>query len=141
MHVSKEFLMEAVELSLMVALILISMQLFQRAVKITDLLEANQERKISELEEYEIVKYDGLLIDGMTAIGYIKKMIGTYELSVKVVTEKGEFVITDQSEYAELRNIASVKYISPLTKYRCEIKRDENEAISEIIIRVEKKEE
>lgn len=141
MHVSKEFLMEAVELSLMVALILISMQLFQRAVKITDLLEANQERKITELEEYEIVKYDGLRIDGMTAIGYIKRMTGTYELPVKVVTEKGEFVITDQSEYAELRNIASAKYISPLTKYRCEIIRDENEAISEIIIRVEKKEE
>ena len=138
MHVSKEFLMEAVGLSLLVALILISVQMFQRAVKITSLLEEGQEQRISELEEYEIVKYDGLQIDGMTAISYIKRMTGTYGLPVNLSTTMGEFVLSGEYEYEELRNIASEKYINPLAKYRCEIVRDENEVITEIEIRIEK---
>lgn len=138
MQVSKEFLMEAVGLSLLVALILISTQLFQRAVKITALLEEGQVEQIAELEEYEIVKYDGLLIDGMTAISYIKRMTGSYELPVNVVLEQEEFVVTERSEYDELRNINSEKYMNPLMKYRCEVHRDENEVITEITIRKEK---
>lgn len=139
MHVSKEFLLEAVGLSLVVALILISIQMFQRATKITALLEEGQERQITELEEYEIIKYDGLLVDGMTAINYVKKMTGIYELPVKVRTATGEFVVTQKEEYKELRNLTSEKYINPLAKYRCEVSRDENEVISEIRISVETK--
>lgn len=139
MHVSKEFLLEAVGLSLLVALILISMQMFQRATKITSLLEDGQEKQIMELEEYEIVKYDGLLIDGMTAISYIKKMVGTYELPVRVITTQKEFVIEEKAACDALRDIDSVKYINPLTKYHCEVTRDENEVITEVRIEVEKK--
>lgn len=130
--------MEAVGLSLLVALILISMQMFQRAVKITTLLEKGQEQQILELEEYEIIKYDGLLIDGMTAISYIKKMTGTYELPVCIITSNGEFVISDTAEYVDLRDISSEKYINPLAKYRCEVVRDENEVITELRIGIEK---
>ena len=139
MHVSKEFLLEAVGLSLVVALILISVQMFQRATKITALLEEGQERQITELEEYEIVKYDGLLVDGMTAISYVKKMTGVYGLPVKLRTATGEFVVTKMEEYKELRNITSEKYINPLAKYLCEVVRDENEVVSEIKISVETK--
>lgn len=139
MRISKEFLMEAVGLSLLVALILISVQMFQRAVKITSLLEINQERQINELEEYEIVKYDGLLIDGMTAISYIKRMAGSYELPVRVITEKGEFLVTEEFEYGELRDTESDKYISPIQKYSCEVRRNENAVISEIMIKKENK--
>lgn len=138
MHVSKEFLLEAVSLSLLVALILVSMQMYQRATKITTLLTEEQERQITELEEYEIVKYDGMLLDGMTAISYIKRMMITYELPVRVVTVNEEFVVTEQSEYKDLRNINSEKYMNPLAKYRCEIQRDENEVITEISIVMEK---
>lgn len=138
MQVSKEFLMEAVGLSLLVALILISVQLFQRATKLTTLLEEEQERQIAELEEYEIVQYDGLLIDGMTAISYIKKMTGTYDLPVRVITRNGEFIVTDKAEYKNLRDIDSEKYMNPLAKYECNILRDENGVISEIQIGIEK---
>ena len=137
MRVSKEFLLEAVGMSLLVALILIGMQLFQRATKLTTLLEREQEQKIAVLEEYEIVRYDGLLVDGMTAVSYIKKMTGTYDLPVTVVTEKGEFVIKEAVEYTELRNSSSERYMNPLAKYRCEIIRNENEVIAEIKISVE----
>ena len=139
MHVSKEFLLEAVGLSLLVVLILISMQMFQRATKITSMLEKEQENQIMELEEYEIVKYDGLLIDGMTAISYIKKMIGTYELPVKVTTIQKEFVVGEKADYESLRDIDSETYINPLAKYYCEVARDENEVITEIRITVETK--
>ena len=39
MNISKEFLMEAVGLSLLVALILIGMQMFHKTIKITTLLQ------------------------------------------------------------------------------------------------------
>ena len=137
MHVSKEFLLEAVGLSLLVVLILISMQMFQRATKITSLLEEGQEKQITELEEYEIIKYDGLMIDGMTAISYIKKMTGTYELPVSVTTLQQEFVVVEKTEWDSLRDIDSQKYINPLAKYHCEVARDENEVITEIRIIIE----
>lgn len=136
MHISKEFLMEAVGMSLLVALILISMQLFQRVTKITTLLQQRQEEQIIELEEYEIVKYDGLQIDGMTAISYIKRMIGTYELPVNVVTINGEFTVTNITECAKLRDVQSEKYISPLSKYSCMVVRDENKVITELQLKV-----
>lgn len=138
MHISKEFLLEAVGLSLVVALILISMQVFQRAVKITTILEQNQEQQIAELEEYEIVKYDGLQIDGMTAISFIKRVTGIYGIPVNVITAKGEFYVLEQSQYAALRDINSDRYINPLAKYQCEVIRDENEVIAEIKIEMER---
>ena len=138
MRISREFLQEAVGLSLLVALILISVQLFQRATKLTTLLEERQEQKIAELEEYEIVKYDGLFVDGMTAISYIKKMVGTYGIRVNVTTVKGNFTVTGTEDYGALRNPASENYVNPLAKYLCKTVRDENGVISGIRICVEK---
>lgn len=137
MRISKEFLMEAVSLSLLVALILISVQMFQRANKITTLLGEGQEKKIAELQEYEIVRYDGFQIDGMTAIGYIKTMVGTYQIPVIVTTEKNSFVVKEKENYASLRDPDSDTYIHPLSLYLCEVVRDENESIKEIKITVE----
>ena len=138
MHVSKEFLMEAVGLSLLVALLLISMQLFQRATKLTSLLEEGQERQINEIEEYEIIKYDGLAVDGMTAVIYITRVTGTYGLPVEVVTLNGIFFVEGKEAYEELRSSSSEKYINPLAKYRCSVLRDENQVISKIKFEVEK---
>ena len=100
MHISKEFLLEAVGLSLLVALIFISIQLFQRATRLTGLLEERQEQQITQLEEHDIVKYDGIRIDGMTAVSYIKTVTGSYHVPVKVVTETAEFTVTGKSDYA-----------------------------------------
>lgn len=136
MQVSKEFLIEAVGLSILVALLLISMQLFQRAAKISTLIEKEQMTQISELEEYEIVKFEGMVVDGITAINYIKRMTGVYELSVNIITEKGEFMISELEECAELRNINSDKYMQPLAKYCCGLIRDENKVITKIKIEV-----
>lgn len=134
MNISKEFLMEAVGLSLLVALILIGMQMFQRTIKITNLLERQQEQKIAELEEYELVKYEGLVIDGMTALGYIKKVIGEYHLPVIIEEKQRKFSVSEREEFGQLRNVDSEKYISPYAFYQCNIIRDENEVITEIYL-------
>ncbi len=137
MRISKEFLMEAVSLSLLVALILISVQMFQRANKITTLLEEGQEKKITQLQEYEIVRYDGFCIDGMTAIGYIKTMVGTYQIPVIVTTKENSFIVKEKENYTSLRDPNSDTYIPPLSLYLCEVVRDENESIKEIKITIE----
>lgn len=137
MNVSKEFLLEAFGLSLLVALILISVQMFQRATQFTELLEQEQEKRITELEEYEVVKFDGLMIDGMTAIGYIKRVTGNYELPVKITSLQGTFIVEGKEDYASLRDMDSRHYINPLAKYKCEVLRDENGTISEVTLVIE----
>lgn len=137
MSVSKEFLMEAVGLTILVALLFVGVQVFQRAVKLTNLLEEGQEQQISELEEYEIIKYDGLRIDGMTVVNYIKRVTGSYAMVVELETTEGSFVIKKE-DYSELKDSTSKKYVSPLAMYDCEVLRDENRAISKIKITIER---
>lgn len=137
MSVSKEFLMEAAGLTILVALLFVGVQVFQRAVKLTNLLEEGQEQQISELEEYEIIKYDGLKIDGMTAVNYIKRMTGSYAMVVELETVEGSFVITKE-DYSELKDSTSKKYVSPLAMYECEVLRDENRSIAKIKITIER---
>lgn len=137
MSVSKEFLMEAAGLTILVALLFVGVQVFQRAVKLTNLLEEGQEQQISELEEYEIIKYDGLKIDGMTAVNYIKRMTGSYAMVVELETVEGSFVITKE-DYSELKDSTSKKYVSPLAMYDCEVLRDENRSIAKIKITIER---
>ena len=136
MRVSKEFLMEAVSLSLLVALILISVQMFQRANKITTLLEQGQEKQVQQLEEYEIVRYDGMEIDGITVIGYIKTLVGTYQIPAKVTTETTTFVVEDKEQYSSLRDPNAENYIFPLSLYLCEVIKDKNGSIIEVKITV-----
>ena len=132
MQISKEFLVEAVGLSLLVALIFVGMQMFQRTMRVTAILENNQEEKITMLEEYEIVKYDGLVLDGMTVVNYIKNMVGEYELPVIIESEQKTFVVADRTELGLLRDVDSEKYINPYATYRCTVVRDDNEVINEI---------
>ena len=136
-QVSKEFLVEAFGLTLLVALLLISSHLFQRATRLTDLLEDGQEQQIIWLEEYDLIKYEGLVVDGMTAISYIKTVTGNYGVPVKIVTDKAEFTVTKKEEYANLRKIGSETYINPLAKYLCTVVRNENGTITEITIVIE----
>ncbi|MBQ8877756.1 MAG: hypothetical protein IJ029_03440 [Lachnospiraceae bacterium] len=132
MNISKEFLMEAVGLSLLVALILIGMRMFQKTIKITTQIERNQEQTITYLEEYELVKYDEMVIDGMTALGYIKNVIMEYSLPVIVEEKQRKFSVDSRDDLGLLRNADSGKYISPYGFYQCRVVRNENEVIYEI---------
>ena len=136
MHISKEFLIEAVGLSLLVALLLISVRIFERTVHITDLVKEEQEQRILEIEEYEIMQYDGMFLDGMTVIGYIKNMVDNYSLPVHVTTEQNSYIVEDSEWYTLFRNPDSVYYIHPFMLYFCDVCRDENGSITEIQITV-----
>ena len=132
MNISKEFLLEAVGLSLLVALLLIGMQMFKKTIKITTLMERKQEETISNLEEYELVKYDDMLIDGITALGYIKNVVGEYHITVIVEEKQRKFSITERDEFGLLRDVDSKKYINPYGFYQCKVIRNENDVITEI---------
>ena len=132
MNISKEFLMEAVGLSLLVALILIGMQMFHKTIKITTLLQNNQEERITQLEEYDLVKYEDLLLDGMTVLGYIKNVVGEHQLPVIVEEKQKKFSVTERAEFGLLRDVESEKYIYPYALYKCKVIRDENDVITEI---------
>lgn len=132
MNISKEFLMEAVGLSLLVALILIGMQMFQKTVRIATLLQNHQEQNIAQLEEYDLVKYEDLILDGMTALSYIKNVVGEYQVPVIVEEKQKKFSVTGQADFGLLRDIDSEKYICPYALYKCKVIRDENNVITEI---------
>lgn len=132
MNISKEFLMEAVGLSLLVALILIGMQMFHKTIKITTLLQNNQEESITQLKEYDLVKYEDLLLDGMTVLGYIKNVVGEHQLPVIVEEKQKKFSVTERAEFGLLRDVESEKYICPYALYKCKVIRDENDVITEI---------
>lgn len=132
MNISKEFLMEAVGLSLLVALILIGMRMFQKTIKITTQIEKSQEQTITDLEEYELVKYEEMVIDGITALGYIKNTVVEYDLPVIVEDKQRMFSVTSREELGLLRDVDSEKYISPYGFYQCKVIRNENNVITEI---------
>lgn len=140
MQVSKQFLLEAASLTLVVALILISVQIFQRATHTVQVIEEKQEKQLQYLEEYEIIQYDGYCIPGSTAVCYIKNMVANYEIPVTVTIADMSFVISNRSQYSDLRNLESDYYINPLGQFRCEITRDDNQSINGVSISYVKKE-
>ena len=129
MQVSKQFLLDAVGLILTISLILTGVRLYRKAEQAVGILEKRQSRQLQNLEEYEVVKYEGYYIDGTTVLGYIRNLVGNYDLPVTVTTGKGTFRITERSQCANLRNKDSEQYINPLGTYLCEVLRDENSAI------------
>lgn len=129
MHISKQFLIEAVGLILTVSLILTGVRLYQRANSVVTIIEQRQDRQLQQMEEYEIVKYEGCAIDGITAVAYIKHLVGTYGLPVTITTAGGTFQVAGRLQYANLRDMQSEQYINPLGRFQCEVLRDENSAI------------
>lgn len=129
MHISKQFLIEAVGLILTVSLILTGVKLYQRANRMVTIMGQRQNKQIQQMEEYEIVKYEGSVIDGTTAVAYIKYLVGTYGLPVTITTAGGTFQVAGHLQYANLRNMESEQYINPLGRFQCEVFRDENSAI------------
>lgn len=134
MQISREFILEAVGLSLLVMLLLLGTQMFQRATGLIEMLDGEQSRQIESLKEYEITQFDGREIDGVTAVGYIKNMVNHYGLSVCVQTEGKEFVIETKEKCLQLRNEESEYYISSFGLYECCVVRDENGGVDYILI-------
>lgn len=135
MHVSKEFLTEAVGLALLVALLMLGFQMFTRAETLLQRLDREEEKRIEELSEYEIVKYDGREIDGITAISHIKNVVSNYGIQVVLYTEKGSVIVEGAEQLSLLREENSDYYVEAWGIYACNIVRNENDSIEQMIIR------
>lgn len=138
MNVSKEFLLEAVGLSLLVALLLVGIQLFQRTSSLVSHMDREQEQQLEQLAEHEITQYDGLVIDGITAISHIKNVVGNYQIPVYVETMQNSFVVEKREEYVSLRDAESEHFISSFELYRCEVIRNENGSIERVEIKIQR---
>lgn len=134
MQISKEFLAEAVGLSLLVALLLLGVGWFRRGTGLLHTMEQRQEQRLLQLREDEIMQYDGLCVNGITAISYIKKMISEYGIPAFVKMQEGEFWVNDKKEYTNLRNTESEYYMSGLGDFFCEVVLTANEDVDYIMI-------
>lgn len=141
MSISKEFLLEAVGLSLLVALLLVGVKVFQRTNDFISAMDREQERRIEEWQEYEVVQYDGRVVDGITAISYIRNTVGQYNVPIYVETIEHAFWITKPEDYKGLRDMTSEHYMNTLALYQCQVIRNENDSIEQVEIRVQREEE
>lgn len=133
MSVVQKFLLGAASLLLTISLIVIGVQMFEKAKKVADVMANEQEGVAVALEEQGITKYDGYQINGSTAINYIK-VVNAAGVDVEVTTSNGTFTVSDDTLYASFRDMHSDKYINPLMEYRCTVVRDTNNVIVKVVL-------
>lgn len=142
MSPARKMLYAAVSLAILVGLIYIGIGIFNRAKKTAEIVEDSQMTTNKVTSEYGITKYDGLEIMGSTVITYIKQVLEEYDVTIEVEADKS-FTLTkadaNSSTYANFRKFNSADnnmYINPMKKYTVSVKRNKNDVITNIIIKV-----
>lgn len=103
-------------------------------------LIGRQEQALSEIEEYDIMKYDNEELRGSEVVNFIKKYLGDYSpeeeapiyVRVKTASAEGSHDNTyTNSEYiSDIKNFSSRQhYIKPTAWFTAEVIRTENKAI------------
>lgn len=103
-------------------------------------LAGKQEQALSELEEYEIMKYDNEELRGSEVVNFIKKHLGDYlpeeeaPIYVRVTTRADgstySNTYTNSEHIADIRNFSSQQhYIKPTAWFTAEVIRTQNKAI------------
>ena len=133
MSVVKEFLIFTVGLIITVSLAVISFNVYSEAAALGKGIAEREQSALNELEEYEMTRFDGSVIDGSRAISYIKKMYETRDVQIQVANGKKTFLI-DRDSIEGLRKINSSFYMNPMEKYKVSVMLDENDAADRIII-------
>ncbi len=133
MSVVKEFLIFTVGLIITVSLAVISFNVYSEAAALGKGIAEREQSALNELEEYEMTRFDGSVIDGSRAISYIKKMYETRDVQIQVANGKKTFLI-DRDSIEGLRKINSSFYMNPMEKYKVSVMFDENDAADRIII-------
>ena len=106
--------------------------MFEKATGFLKLLDEKQETQIAKMEEYEICRFDGRSLDGISACSYIKKMVYSYGIDVQVETDENVFTVDTKEVCERIGKEESEYYISPFVLYQCEVKRDENGSINSV---------
>ncbi|NLC18822.1 MAG: hypothetical protein GX757_06295 [Clostridiales bacterium] len=101
---------------------------------------SRQEQTISEIEEYDIMKYDNEELRGSEVINFIKKYLGDYSaeeeapIYVRVKTKSVEGshdnTYTNSEHILDIKNFSNQQhYIKPTAWFTAEVIRTENKAI------------
>jgi len=103
-------------------------------------LISKQEQTLSEIEEYDIMKYDNEEIRGSEVINFIKKYLGDFSpeeeapiyVRVKTVSAEGSHDNTyiNSEHISDIKNFSSLQhYIKPTAWFTAEVIRTENKVI------------
>lgn len=136
MSEAKKMLGWAFSLMLTVSLIFVGFQIYKRAMDTTDKIAGQQDKTNQSIDEYPVMKFDGLDINGSQAIAYIKEVVGEHKIPVTVKTSANPtgFTVSDSSLYNAFRDLDSSYYINPVVQYSVAVERDANDVIIAVTI-------
>lgn len=132
MHVVTKFILGAAALIITILLLYTSLPVFSKSKTLSDQMIEEQDRTLSAVREYDVMKYDGYTINGSMAINYIKNVVNTHDIIIEVHGVSSDFVIAETSDFTLMRDIDSEKYINPLKEFLCFVRRDANDVITKI---------
>ena len=135
MDIAKKWLYGSATLVVTMLIIGVGFTIFSKTKLFSDGVIQGQDRELQLEQEYDIVKYDGYKINGSVALNYLKTMVTEHDLSVVIEKGSTKITITSSSDFASLRDINHDSYLNPMKEYLCTVERDENDAISKIIIK------
>ena len=96
-------------------------------------------KRTMEIRNSEIMQYDGLTVTGEEVINFMKKNLDVYgsgEAPFSITLKGTSGHSESYSEYSALNALTdpeSEKYIKPFSKWRCMVKKNKNDIITEVI--------
>ena len=96
-------------------------------------------KRTMEIRNSEIMQYDGLTVTGEEVINFMKKNFDGYgsgEAPFSITLKGTSGHLESYSEYSALNALTdpeSEKYIKPFSKWRCTVKKNKNDIITEVI--------
>ena len=133
MSVIKEMILFGAGLVITVSLAFIGFNIYGKAAEIGKEITEREESTLNELREYDIMRFDGCVIDGSRAISYIRRIYAKEDIPIEVVKDGRSFTV-DGDSVSEIRNTASGYYLNPLKEYYVKVSIDENDAVGRITI-------
>ncbi len=113
--------------------LLIGFSYYNRGKDYASIVENKNAVLLQEKEEWFLTRYEGLEPSGSDIIKYVKSNIDRVD-QIKVTTNKKTF-IAGSEQFSSYQVSTSDFYIDPLKHYTVQVKRNENDVITEIVIR------
>lgn len=108
-----------------------------REAKATATVSANRLTEYrKELEEGNLLKYDGLTVSGNEVVNLTKRLVETYSerqeapISVTIKMNGSSWIYKNKKETAKLRDRTSNRYIPPQAEFLVSIYQDANDVIT-----------
>ncbi len=138
MSVTKEFMLFAAGLLLTVSFIFIALNVYKSTKGMGEKVLSYQERELRRIEEYRLLQYDGMTVNGNKVLNYLKYAAYEYGESLRFrVTAYGktsEFSSGDDEAIGKLSEVSDDLYINPFKNYRVAVSKDRNGAYDLITI-------